>query len=525
MNGRVSFWQVGRFAFWFLTVVLMTFSSIASRAGTEEFCTRPQLERLPVLAEGRVTPLFAHAERVRKSLFKKGLCDGLSSTALYCFISLGQRDRAEAIGGCSLREIKIDHVKTAELLGLDRNSKSALINWVRDRREELYEAYQTLEHKGEQDSGFASDLAATMSRIDLLDKLESGQDWKVLVAEGEWQMIRELRDGGASDAFQKHLTESGGFVSESERRSLAWESFYERSHPFALAALVCVVGFLISLVSIQVTKLNILVTAMLFILVLIEAVGLLARVMVSGRAPVTNMYETVLWSGLGLFIVSVILGYKTRDRRLWAIGFAGNAVCLLMMTFASNMLDASIKPLVPVLRDNFWLSTHVMTITFSYACFALSWLVGNYALVVWNFGKPSEDWLSQWNKLNRLTIQIGSVFLAAGIILGGVWADYSWGRFWGWDPKETWSLIALVVYMVILHGRYVGWFKGLAFTMAATSGFLFVLMAWFGVNYILAAGLHSYGFSSGGAAFLWTTLFAQLAVFALTAIRLRRSVC
>ena len=96
----------------------------------------------------------------------------------------------------------------------------------------------------------------------------------------------------------------------------------------------------------------------------------------------------------------------------------------------------------------------------------------------------------------------GVVLLAGGVILGGVWADYSWGRFWGWDPKETWSLIVLLVYMAILHGKYTSWIPPHRFVPLVAGAFMTVMMAWFGVNYILASGLHSYGFSEGGAIFL-----------------------
>jgi ABC-type transport system involved in cytochrome c biogenesis permease subunit len=107
------------------------------------------------------------------------------------------------------------------------------------------------------------------------------------------------------------------------------------------------------------------------------------------------------------------------------------------------------------------------------------------------------------------------VLLAAGIILGGIWADYSWGRFWGWDPKETWALIALLVYVGILHGRYAGWIRPPHFLPALGCAFLSILMCWFGVNYILAAGLHSYGFSNNGAFFLIAMFSLQLVILGL----------
>ena len=107
-------------------------------------------------------------------------------------------------------------------------------------------------------------------------------------------------------------------------------------------------------------------------------------------------------------------------------------------------------------------------------------------------------------------MKVGVVLLSTGIILGGVWADYSWGRFWGWDPKETWSLIVLLFYMAIMHGKNSNWINTHRFVVLSAAGFMTVMMAWFGVNYILAAGLHSYGFSEGGAIFLGTFFILQI---------------
>ena len=96
------------------------------------------------------------------------------------------------------------------------------------------------------------------------------------------------------------------------------------------------------------------------------------------------------------------------------------------------------------------------------------------------------------------TMQVGVLLIAAGTILGGVWADYSWGRFWGWDPKEVWALITLLVYLVPLHGRFAGWVNTFGLVMASVVCFLSVIMAWYGVNFVLGVGLHSYGFVEGG---------------------------
>ena len=95
-------------------------------------------------------------------------------------------------------------------------------------------------------------------------------------------------------------------------------------------------------------------------------------------------------------------------------------------------------------------------------------------------------------------MQVGVLLIAAGTILGGVWADYSWGRFWGWDPKEVWALITLLVYLIPLHGRFAGWVNTFGLVVASIVCFLSVIMAWYGVNFVLGVGLHSYGFVEGG---------------------------
>src|SRR5690606_6340745 len=89
-------------------------------------------------------------------------------------------------------------------------------------------------------------------------------------------------------------------------------------------------------------------------------------------------------------------------------------------------------------------------------------------------------------------LQVGVVLLTAGTIVGGIWADYSWGRFWGWDPKETWAFIALLGYLIILHGRVAGWLRNYGLAAASVVAFSLVIMAWYGVNFVLGAGLHTY---------------------------------
>jgi ABC-type transport system involved in cytochrome c biogenesis permease subunit len=156
---------------------------------------------------------------------------------------------------------------------------------------------------------------------------------------------------------------------------------------------------------------------------------------------------------------------------------------------------------MPVLRNNFWLVVHVMTITLSYGAMALALGLGNITLGY--YWKRTRD-LATVRALSLFTyrtLQVGVVLLAAGTITGGIWAARSWGRFWGWDPKEVWALVALLGYLAVLHAAYVGWvgYRGLA--ALAIGCFALVVMAWYGVNYVLGAGLHSYGFGANDSHF------------------------
>lgn len=227
--------------------------------------------------------------------------------------------------------------------------------------------------------------------------------------------------------------------------------------------------------------------------------GLVLRCWIAGRAPVTNMYESVVWVSLGAAAFALILGLIYRAR-IYLLTAAPLAVLGLILADAfPSLLDPSIRPLPPVLRDNFWLVTHVLTITLGYSAFFVAMGMGHLILIRYLVFPKSVDERSQVHELLYRVLQIGVLLLAAGTILGGIWANYSWGRFWGWDPKETWALIALLLYIFAIHGRMAGWWGNFGLSVAAAVCFHGVVMAWYGVNFVLGKGLHSYGFGGGGA--------------------------
>lgn len=246
--------------------------------------------------------------------------------------------------------------------------------------------------------------------------------------------------------------------------------------------------------------------------------GFYLRCTIAGRPPVTNMYESVIWVAFGAVLFSLIFEFKHRARSYLLSSSAAAVVCLVLADTLPAVLDPSIRPLTPVLRSNFWLTIHVLTITLGYAAFLLSLGIGHMVLWRYAFQSDQKETVSSLNKALYKSLQVGVLLLAAGTILGGVWANSSWGRFWGWDPKEVWALIALLGYLAILHGRYAGWLGHFGTAAWSVLAFQGVLMAWYGVNFVLGAGLHSYGFGNGGVEYVSIFTGAELLfVLALTA--------
>lgn len=211
---------------------------------------------------------------------------------------------------------------------------------------------------------------------------------------------------------------------------------------------------------------------------------------------------------------------EMHKRRFFGIGGTfmtgiGGLVLLLSNSLPADaqIVSENFSPLQPVLRSNFWLTIHVLTIVASYGAGGLALGLGNIALGYYIFGRyrtpagnvqggnfrPPEQCASLAQYCYR-AIQVAVLLLAIGTILGGLWADVSWGRFWGWDPKEVWALISLLIYLAFLHARFAGWLNNFGMVAGTIAGFSMIMMSWVGVNFGLpllsdtgSVGLHSYG--------------------------------
>lgn len=284
-------------------------------------------------------------------------------------------------------------------------------------------------------------------------------------------------------------------------RKIHTELHYQDFHPFRWAYIAYLLGGLAVLMSWVFGKSRAMTVAWVLVGLgfLLHTYGFALRVYLAERAPVANMYETVVWVAWGAILFAAILEWLNKTRFILMAGALGAWVCLVVADSAPAVLDPSLQPLEAVLRSNYWLIVHVMTITISYAAFFLAFVLGDIGLIYY-LRDPEKNRAQIKGIVSAIyrSMQIGVAFLAPGIILGGVWADYSWGRFWGWDPKETWALIALLGYLAVLHARMTNWVKDFGMIVSAVVTFSLVIMAWYGVNFVLGAGLHSYGFGAGG---------------------------
>jgi len=214
-----------------------------------------------------------------------------------------------------------------------------------------------------------------------------------------------------------------------------------------------------------------------------------------GHAPLSNLYESLTFFAFVIGVLYLVIEWRYKSR---IIGVFCAPLAFLAIAYASMSPDISdrIQPLIPALKSN-WLIAHVVLCFVGYAAFAIAFGVSIMYLLRERSTAESRSLLDRLpplrvlDELNYQLIMFGFLFLSAGIITGAVWANSAWGRYWGWDPKETWSLITWFVYATLLHAKLMRGWTGRRIAFLSILGFFAVLFTYFGVN--LLPGLHSYG--------------------------------
>ena len=231
---------------------------------------------------------------------------------------------------------------------------------------------------------------------------------------------------------------------------------------------------------------------LLYVCFALHTAGLIARWYISGHAPWSDAYESMIYVAWATMAFGIMLGQKSN------LTFASTAfvTAMILMIAHWNWMDPSIGNLQPVL-NSYWLMIHVAIIVGSYGPFALGMILGviSLLLMILTNSKNKQKMalnVKELTIINEMALTVGLVMLTIGNFLGGMWANESWGRYWGWDPKETWALISIMIYAFVIHMRLVpGLRNRLIFNIASVLAFGSILMTYFGVNFYLA-GLHSY---------------------------------
>jgi len=368
-------------------------------------------------------------------------------------------------------------------------------------------------------------------------------------AEGEWRSMSDslLHSAGsgelhpiaksyalASDAyragnnllFNQHVDQMSRWFAL-EQPNAAWRTSFEflfnRLQPFSQSMAFYVLAFLLACFS-WLGWSRALSRSAFYLLLLaltIHTFGLVSRMYLQERPPVTNLYSSAIFIGWGAVIVALILEKIFRD----GIGAAcAGAIGFTTLIIAQHLAGSgdTLEMLQAVLDTNIWLATHVVAITTGYSAMFLAGMLAIIYVIRGVFTRSLTKVTS--DSLTRMTYGVvcfATLFSFVGTVLGGIWADQSWGRFWGWDPKENGAVLIVLWCALILHARWGGYIRQRGLMIMAIFGNIVTSFSWFGVN-MLGVGLHSYGFMQKAFPWLVGFIISQLALMAIAALPLAR---
>ncbi len=483
---------------------------------------------------GRTKPLSTLASETLRKLNRSNRFMGLSPEQVFLSITAFPEQWQQ------VPIIRVSSHELRELLGI-KGEHAAFADFFTTHSSHSYKlagaAQKALAIKPAQRTALEKDVLKVNERLNILYMALSGQiarifpepnhpenRWFSMAEASEWpdttllgqqasrfasyiSAVRGASRSGSWDAAQMQLDSlmviqqlHGGDLIPSQGRVKA-EVWINRFIPFErLIPLYGISGFILLIICIfaivakkQGLQIPILILAAFLLLgLLVHTFGIGLRWYIAGRAPLSNSYETMVY----IAWAAMIGGFAFAKRSKLVLPSTALLATLVLFVAHLSWMDPQITNLVPVLKS-YWLTIHVGVITASYGFFGMSAILGLVVMILLSLqttGKRTsiEQQVKEITVINELSLTLGLYLLTAGCFLGAVWANESWGRYWGWDPKETWTLITIVVYTFILHMRLIpGLRSHFSFNFAALLGIGSVLMTYFGVNYYLS-GLHSY---------------------------------
>ncbi len=465
----------------------------ARAAKVPDEATVAKLRSLPVQHDGRTMPFDTQArEAVRKVTGKTswGGLDPVATVAGWTFDPEGwQQEQMVAVGGSEM----------AALAGLPAGTRWASFaqllasSTLRD---------EVLALRGRDDdkklSSREKSLVKLENRLGLLNEHFGGAGIRFLPVtdpKGAWRAGSGPTSAMEIASFPDRMRSVGAPPHYPAAREMAREIFYNAARPTRIAWLLLLPAAIAAGLTVGADRFRLRLAAGVLLAAGFGAMtwGIATRWQIAGRIPASDMYESMLFLGwgVGLFgVVAIVL----RQRLLIANAAGLGAVAMALSDLLP--IDSFIHPMAPVLAGTPWLAIHVPIIVISYSVLAMATGLAHLVVGVEIFAPQRRDLAARWSELLYWYLHVGSILLIAGILTGSIWAASSWGRYWGWDPKEVWSLIAFLAYMAILHSRSDEQIHSFGVALASIAAFWTILMTYLGVNFVLASGLHSYGFGS-----------------------------
>ena len=439
---------------------------------------------------------------------------------------------------CLMPSILIDNEDVAKAINVKLGNRVSYFKFIQnlDSMNSLIKSYPI----GEDDKLSSSDSSFFKILADLnqVYKTKNAQGLKIIPTskfstEQKWLSPWELMDGRIIERFQLDILEElekyiSGEISEfspnytsliysspSELPSISIlkkEVWYNKINLFYLSTGFYLFSFIFICFS-YLFKPELLIkisSLLLFLGITFHGYGLYVRMLIMGRPPVTTLYESILFVGFVGVLLSFLIELLKKDGIGVLIGGIFGVI-LNYVSFGYATDGDTLGVLVAVLNSNFWLATHVTTMTMGYGVSIIAGIMGHIYLI-YSIIHPSDSKKLREIYDSTFGITILALFFTVfGTILGGIWADQSWGRFWGWDPKENGALLICMWQIFMIHMRLTGIVKGAGFCLGMIINIIIVTLAWFGVN-LLNVGLHSYGFTTGLALNLTLFILFELVI-------------
>jgi len=515
------------------------------------------LGRIPVSADGRVKPLDTVARNglmVMSDRQSFRLQDERQPAIRWLADVTARPEQAQEYS-----VFRIDHPDVLALMGMTHNDgkRFSLATLLKHHQSISQQAQQARQVKPKKRNPYQKHLLelyghmilyrrlAQLDRPYLVPPLNQDEQWRPFAqafepkhgaaqpnpAVGFVASILSAYHQNKPDVFNQRVAQYLGFLNQripAAVRKARYEVQFNNFQPFYCATVLYVIAFVLACVSFLLGCLSrpawsrSLGRATLWLLLLtltVHTVGLGFRIYLQGRPPVTNLYSSAVFIGWGCVLLALFLEWLYR-MGLGSITAAAIGFVTLIIAHNLGGDGDTMEMMQAVLDSNFWLATHVVAVTIGYSATFLAGVLGILFIVLGVFTRVLKPELfKSLGKMIYGVVCFAALLSFVGTVLGGIWADQSWGRFWGWDPKENGAVLIVLMNMLILHARWGGVIRERGMAVLAVGGNIVTSWSWFGTN-MLGVGLHSYGFMDSAVFWLLVFVASQLVLMGIGSLPL-----